>query len=301
MNRVDNYLNGTCFLADAMPVASLMVGLGITNTTVLAGGDYDYSSTQDFIDFRPGKFTLDNPVPFFNPDNALVKDLKCCYEKVIQNVKHNALVNTPTTLDALSSIYGMCGSETFLKDLICKKEIIKKRVEEMTTVYLQFYDYFYAYLKEKGYGESASWFQVFAEGKFESIRCDFSVMISDEMFKEFVIPELVQICDHMDYSMFNMCSVKHARFVDALADIRSLTGIFWNPEPYIEGIKDYLHVLQKIKKRGLCLEIVCHSVEDAVIASKELGPDGLYLFFEKKFSTCEQAQEAIDKVHSTCR
>ncbi|WP_153307502.1 hypothetical protein [Desulfospira joergensenii] len=301
VNRVNNYLNGTCFLADAIPVASLTVGLDITNTAVLAGGDYDYSSTQNFIDFKSGGFKLDNPIPLFTPNNALVKDLECCYDKVIHTVKDRAMVNTPTTLDALSSIYGMCGSKTLLTDLVCKKKLIKKRVEEMTEVYLQFYDYFYAYLKEKGYGESASWFQVFAEGKFESVRCDFSVMISEDMFKEFVIPELVQVCDHMDYSMFNMCSVKHARFVDALADIQSLTGIFWNPEPYIEGVKDYLHVLKKIKKRGLCLEVVCHSVEDAVIVARELGPDGLYVFFEKKFNTCVQAQEAIDKVYGACR
>ena len=298
---VENYLNGAWFMGDAMPVAGLMVGLDITNTAVLAGGDYDYSSTGSAIDFKPGRFNLDNPVPAFDSDHFLVRQLRRCYEHVIASVRNRACVNTPMTLDALSSIFSMCGGIPFLTDMIQKKKVIQKRTEELTDVYLRFYDYFYDFLKAEGYGESASWFQVFAEGKFESVRCDFSLMISNGMFDDFVVPELTQVCDHMDYSLFNMCSVRHARFVEPLSRIRSLNGIFWNPEPYLDGIRDYLPVLRDIKEKGMCLEIVCQSVDEAVLATQELGPDGLYLFFENRFADSGQARKAIEKVYDACR
>jgi hypothetical protein len=301
LNRIDNFLEGTCFFGDAMPLASLMVGLDITNTAVLAGGDYDYSSTGDFIDFKCGDFDLAQPIPDFTPDHPLAVALKHCYETVIPQVRDRAFVNTPMTLDALSSLYGLRGSRTFLLDLVQKKDRVRQRVREMTDASLAFYDYFYNLLVENGYGQSGSWFQVFCEGKFESVRCDFSVMLSREMFCEFVVPELTQVCDHMDHTLFNMCSVRHARFIDDLTAIPSLDGIFWNPEPYLEGIRDYLPELETIKDKGMLLEIVCHRVDDAVLAARTLGPEGLYLMFEPRFSSPDQARHAVDRVYNACR
>ena len=301
LNQIDNFLEGTCFFGDAMPMASLMVGLDITNTAVLAGGDYDYSSTGHFIDFKAGSFDLEQPVPNFTPDHPLAVSLKHCYETIIPHVRDRAFVNTPMTLDALSSLYGLRGSRTFLLDLVQNKDLVKQRVKEMTAAYLAFYDYFYDFLVQNGYGESGSWYQVLCEGKFESVRCDFSVMLSQEMFCEFVVPELIQVCDHTNHSLFNMCSVRHARFIYDLAAISSLDGIFWNPEPYLEGIRDYLPELEKIKNQGMLLEIVCHRVEDAVLAARSLGPNGLYLLFEPRFSSPDQALHAIDRVYNACR
>jgi len=75
----------------------LFHGLDITNTAVLAGGDYDYSSTGSAIDFKPGIFNLDSPVPAFDPDHFLVRQLRSCYEHVIGSVRNRACVNTPMT------------------------------------------------------------------------------------------------------------------------------------------------------------------------------------------------------------
>ena len=300
LSMVQNYLDGTCFLADAMPVASLMVGLDITNTTVLAGGDYDYSSTDDFVDFKPGTFDLNLPAPAFSPEHPLVRQLKACYETVIRHVGKRAMVNPPMSLDALSSLYGMYGSQNFLTALVTDGETIRQRVREMTRAYLDFYDHFYDILRAAGYGESASWFQVFCEGKFEGVRCDFSLMLSHEMFQEFVIPEIAQVCDHMDHTLFNMCSVRHARFIEDLSQINSLDGIFWNPEPYLNGVSDFLPELKQIKKKGMLLEIVCHRVDEAVLAVRELGPDGLYLLFEPRFESADHANRALERIYNAC-
>jgi hypothetical protein len=115
------------------------------------------------------------------------------------------------------------------------------------------------------------------------------------------VPELTQVCDHMDHTLFNMCSVRHARFIDDLTAIPSLDGIFWNPEPYLEGIRDYLPELETIKDKGMLLEIVCHRVDDAVLAARTLGPEGLYLMFEPRFSSPDQARHAVDRVYNACR
>lgn len=295
LNRIGNDLSSVFFSGDAMPAANLMVGLDITNTVTLAGGTYDYSSNGEQVYYEPGVFSLERPLRPFTPRDPLAVGLKTCYDAVIQAVGNRAFVNTPMTLDPLSSIYGMLGAD-LLKDLIKRPDLIKLRVSELTTVYLDFYDYFYDYLKAKGYGESGSWFNVFCEGKFESVRCDFTVMLSTPMFCEFAVPMLTRICGHMDRSLFNMSSVAHYRFAEALGGISRLDGFFWNYEPHIEGIKDYLPQLKRLKALKPCLELACYSVEDAELATRTLGSDGLYIFFPEVFPTVSEAESAVTRI-----
>lgn len=296
LNRIENDLSGIVFTGDAMPAANLMVGLDITNTVMLAGGDYEYSSNGGQVYYKPGSFKLDKPIRPFTPDNPLAVSLMACYDAVIHAVGNRGFVNAPMSLDPLSSLYGMLGTD-FLKALIKRPDLIKQRVSELTASYLDFYDYFYDYLKAKGYGESGSWLNVFCEEKFESVRCDFTVMLSTEMFREFAAPMLTQICGHMDRSLFNMSSVAHYRFAEALGDISGLDGFFWNYEPHIEGIKDYLPQLKRLKSLKPCLELVCYSVEDAELATRTLGSDGLYILFPEVFSSVSEAESAVLRIN----
>ncbi len=295
LNRVENSLSGIRFLGDAMPAASLMVGLDITNTVILAGGDYEYSPSGEQVYYNPGVFSLTEPVPLFRADHSLVTGLKACYDAVIPVVGNRAFVNTPMTLDPLSSLFSMMGND-LLRALIKRPELVQNRISELTTAYLDFYDYFYDYLEGLGYGESASWFNVFCEGKFESVRCDFTVMLSMPLFCEFAVPMLSRICGHMDRSLFNMSSVAHFRFSEALGGIDALDGFFWNPEPYLEGVKDYLPQLQHLKALKPCLELVCYSVEDAELATRTLGSDGLYIYFPEVFPSVSDAESAVSRI-----
>jgi hypothetical protein len=197
-------LLGTHFLAEAMPVASLMVGLDITNTATLMGCDYEYMENGEIIVFHRNKHILDAPVPAFSKEHFLVKGLHHCYQEIAKDVKNKAYVNTPMTLDALTTLSQLLGEDKLCVELYKRPQLVKKKVEQITELYLQFHDYFYNYLVELGYGESSSWFDIFAEGKFESVRCDFAVLISPVMFEQFVFPELKLVCSHMDYSLYNL-------------------------------------------------------------------------------------------------
>lgn len=42
-------------------------------------------------------------------------------------------------------------------------------------------------------------------------------------------------------------------------------------------------------------------VDDALLAARTLGPDGLYLLFESRFTSPDQARNAIDRVYNACR
>ena len=41
--------------------------------------------------------------------------------------------------------------------------------------------------------------------------------------------------------------------------------------------------------------------DDAVLAARTLGPEGLYLMFAPRFSSPDQARHAVDRVYNACR
>lgn len=295
INRISHALNQVSYYGDAIPNASLMVGLDITHNVILAGGDYDYSSNGEQIYYSQGSFELEKQIQSFDHNHILVKLLEQCYKAVVNQVGCKTFVNTPMTLDPFSSLYSLMG-ESFLKSLVKRPTAVHDRLNELTTHYLEFYDYFYAFLKNHGYGESASWLNVYCEGKFESVRCDFSVMLSQHHFESFAIPMLNRICTHMDQTLFNMSSVNHRRFSKQLSTVNALSGYFWNPEPFYSGIQDYIEDLKTLKTLKPCLEIVCYNVDDAILATQKLGSDGLYILFPIPFEKESDAIEAIAQI-----
>jgi hypothetical protein len=58
----------------------------------------------------------------------------------------------------------------------------------------------------------------------------------------------------------------------------------------------------------ICSDKICdneclrrHRVDDAVLAARHLGSDGLYLLFEPRFSSPDHARHAIDRIYDVCR
>lgn len=298
IGRIKSFLNSRIFLAEAMPAATIMVGTDVTNSAVLIGGDYDYIYEEAII--TPDENVLKNPIPSFSKEHFLVRELEKCYYAVEKEIKNKAFLNTPMTLDALTTISMILSPLKLCRMLIEDPNRIKKWTKDITEMYLEFYDYFYDILKKLGYGESSSWLQIMAEGKLEHIRCDFSVMISPAMFDEFAIPDLNTICEHMDYTMFNMDSVCMTRFIGSLRRIKRLNGINWNPEPKEASIGKWIETLRYIKDKNFCLQLQCSSVDEAVFATKELGPDGLMLVLPN-FSSIEEAETAIKRIEDVSK
>lgn len=73
IDRFRSGLDEVLWLGDSLPGASMMVGLDITHCTVLAGGDYDYSSNHQQIFWQPGAFRLDREIPSFSEDHPLAR------------------------------------------------------------------------------------------------------------------------------------------------------------------------------------------------------------------------------------
>jgi hypothetical protein len=90
------------------------------------------------------------------------------------------------------------------------------------------------------------------------------------------------------------------RFLDQLCSLPRLTGIQWNPEPPAGSPVRWLDALREIRRRGLVLHVGCDTVEEAVVLTKELGPDGLLIILPR-FASLGKAEAAIAQVEQAVR
>jgi len=291
-------MEGFEYLAEAMPSSMVSYAGNINMPSVLVGGRYDYHSAGNAW-IKPDADLWDKPVPAFNPNHPIVKSLEKCYERVFETVGDRGFVNPPIMLGPLTLLSELRTGERLCLDLYENPEKVKAWTNAVADVYLDTYDHFYRLIKERGYGDTSSWLQAMSEGRFEAMECDFGVMISPDMFKEFALPILTRFTEYFDNTLYHMDGTSQMRFLDLLSSIPKLNGIQWNPEPSAGSPVKWIDAFKEIRKRKLCLHVWCFNVDEAVEITKELGPDGLILVLVP-FNSAAEAEEAIKRIERVC-
>jgi len=151
-----------------------------------------------------------------------------------------------------------------------------------------------------GYGDTCSWLEAMAEGRMEPIECDFSVMLSPDMFAEFVLPDLRRQTEYFDYSLYHLDGACQMRFFDLLKTLPKLNGFQWNPLESNGSPVLWLDAFREIRKHNFSLYVICENVDEAVQITRELGPDGLLLQLLPWFSLEAEAEDAIRKIEKVC-
>ncbi|MDP6113009.1 MAG: hypothetical protein QF437_01005 [Planctomycetota bacterium] len=290
--QADLQLNNTIYLAEAMPAATIGFGSLLVTAAALAGANYHYVSNSAWIEEIPGLW--ERPLPQFDASHPVAGKLEKCVRKVAETVGDRGFVNPPVMLDAITNLSQFRTPEQLCLDVVERPCEVCEWCDALTSLYIECHDHFYRLVCELGYGDTSAWLCAMAEGKFEAAQCDFSVMLSPGMFDRLIMPDLRRMTDSMDFSLYHLDGVCQLRFLDSLCSLPKLNGIQWNPEPGECEAMKWLEAFREIRKRKLCLHIGC-TVEEAVMLTRELGPDGLLLVLPR-FESREDAEQAIQDI-----
>lgn len=296
--RAANLLRSTTFLAEAMPAFVLDWGNLLTTVGVLAGADYEYQGDSAWFVELPDLW--DRDLPAFSRTDPVVLAWERIYRKVADTMGTDGFPVPPIMLDGMTNLSMFRTPRQLCIDLLDSPEYVRAWSDALTTIYIACYEHFYQLLSDWGYGEGQSWLGAMAEGRVEAVQCDFAVMLSPAMFEQFVMPDLVRVTEHMDYSLYHLDGTVQMRFLDQLATLPKLNGIQWNPEPPANPPTRWLEAFHEIRKRDLILHINCATVDEAVIITREIGPDGL-LFKLPPFATRLEAENAIASIEKASR
>ncbi|NHJ22903.1 MAG: hypothetical protein EAX91_18320 [Candidatus Lokiarchaeota archaeon] len=196
-------------------------------------------------------------------------------------------------LDILSSFLGPTNIILTMKrnpEIIdtCRKIILEKL--------LKVYDDLQNRIEKKCGGCSCH-LGVWGKRRWYAIQCDFSAMLNPKWFKKFVLPDIVEQAEHMDYAIYHLDGPNALQFLDFLLNEQSITGFQWVPgirNPRM-GSRHWFPLYKKIQnaRKNLIIDSEPKNVSNLY---KNLDPKGLFVrtFYRSEYIAKQYLPEFLD-------
>lgn len=290
----------TYFAGEAFP--NMWPNLGPDIFGAILGDDIEFgentSWSKHLMDTweKAGKFE-------FDPYNYWWKKIKSMTEEIVKDSKGDYFVGITDLHAGADGLVSLRGPETLSFDLYDYPEEVKKASFELFEVFKIVLDELYKITTSKQKG-SSNWMGIWHPGKWYVTSCDFMGMISGEMYREFVEPELLAELDWLEASIFHLDGPGALRHLDELLKIPTLNGVQWVYGAGQPTAAYWIPVLKKIQNAGKLIHIRAVPADlDTLL--EELKPEGLMLqivpddnYGAGVFSE-EEAKNIVKKVEGT--
>ena len=212
----------------------------------------------------------------FNPDNIWWKRSLKLVEASCRLLHKDHLVWLPDFGDAMTCFSLLRGPEKLVFDLIDNKKVMQKALSDFIVAWKQYHNACWEIFRQY-YPGDCSWL-AWAPGKTYAVQSDFSTLLSPEMFKDYVVPELEGLSDYLEYMIFHLDGPDEVKFLDMLLDLPFVKAIQWVPGAGNPTASHWLDMLKKIQARQKSLYLLSESAEETKFLKKELSPRGLWIY-----------------------
>ena len=215
------------------------------------------------------------------------------YVKELVNLSNNQyLITMPSNNGVLDGLAILRGTDSLLMDLLEEPEFVKEAVRNLCEVQKKTFPGFFEAIRENNDGGSShSWMYVWCPKRVLQLQCDFSVMISPEAYKEFVLPELEAAAEWTDYAVYHLDGQEQIRHLDYILSVDAINMIQWTAVAGQPPASEFIPVFQKMQKHGKGLVLMLQPWEVEKVVT-ELSSEGLHLVVDG-VKTEEEAAELL--------
>lgn len=275
VDETEHFLAGRMFGGVAYPVLEPCIGPGSLN--LILGTEPVFS--EDTVWYQPciTDPDKDEPIRLTRPNRWLDMHM-AIIEEGLRRSQGRWLVSMPDLIEHVDALAAMRGGEGLLMDLIERPDWVQKRLVELNEAFFEVFDLMFDKIKFDG-GNAFPVFHIWGPGKTCKVQCDFSCMISPEMFGRFVTPHLTQQCDWLDYSMYHLDGTTAMQHLPALLSIESLDAIEWTPQSGLPGggSPQWYDLYRTIKRAGKCVQAMDVKPDEVIPLIDAVGPEALYI------------------------
>jgi len=288
-------MKNTFFGGEALP--QIFLNFGTSGHAVYYGARYQY--TLETIWYFPIINDWEEDPLFFNKDNEFLRKQFDIATFLSNQGKGKFFVSMPDNCGTLDALAHLRGTDNLLIDMILNKEQLKKAIHLVNKGWENISERFFKITSKCNHGGSSNgWMNTWAPGRHAQMQCDLSVMISPEQFKEFVIPELEEQMEWIEYPVYHLDGKEQINHLDSLLGLKKLKMIQWTNVEGQEPPVTFLPALERIQNAGKAL-IVFTPIEDVPKLLAELSSKGLYLITTA--SSQNEAEELIKYVDDHTR
>lgn len=237
--------------------------------------------------------TEDFPELFFNKEGVYYQKLSELMKAMLENGKGRYITGIPDIHPGADCLVSMRGPQQLCIDTLENPEFIVEQSQKLFKGFKEVCEDFYEMTKGYQVG-STNWMEVWHPEKWYVASCDFSCMISQNMFEELIVPELLDEIDYLDASIYHLDGPDALKHLDRLLQIEKLKGIQWVYGAGAPTASHWLDIIAKIQKAG---KTVCMYAEpeELEFMLQNVKPEGV--IFNVTASSRKQAEELEKMVH----
>jgi hypothetical protein len=230
----------------------------------------------------------------FNPNNKYWQFTLKLGREQLRLGKGKFQIQYPDLIEGLDTLAGMRHNDRLLVDLIDRPEWVKSALKQITQLYFQYYDPLYDLFKDERGGSN---FWCWAPGRVAKLQCDFSAMISAPMYREFMLPVLLEMTQKLDYTLYHWDGPGALQHHDALLSVPRLNMLQWTPGDGQEPVnnKRWWPLYHKTTEAGKGVYIGGLTPEDIPVFKKEFGQRFKLFMVEMRVDTPAIAERVLQQ------
>jgi len=298
LDAYERHMETYRFHADAMPQWWPKFGAG----TAAAFLGSELVVRPETIWFEPGEDTAiaDHNLTF---DTDNVWWLRICelIEAAVKRWTGEVAVGYTDIGGGLDILASLRSTNRLLYETVDAPVEIDRLAADITQHWLRCFDELHEMTDATGRGHTAPCGGLWSPKRAYTLQCDFSYMISPDMFSRWVLPDLSACCDHLDHSFYHLDGPGELAHLDLLCGMENLGGIQWIPGAGQRATADWPEVLGRIRAAGkLCQAFV--TPEGALKVVREHGGKGFMLGVAVGDDwTDEQVKDFLNQLHRADR
>ena len=281
VQRCESGFAATHYAAEAFPCMTLLIGYAFLGTPA--------TFTPRTIWLHP---VIEDPwrdLPVFDMANPGWQRMAAVVRTLVEAGRDRWVTTFPTVPTPTDLLSGLRGNQRLCVDMLDRPEWVTLALDYLTGIWTRAYGELGVMLETRERGSSA-WLPLWSPGRSITLQCDFSCMISAEMFRRFVVPEQQALARWLDNCIYHLDGPGAIHHLDALLEVPEIKGIQWVPGAGQPPPLDWLPLLRRIQSAGKLLHISI-AAADVERALEELRPEGLLIA-----TGCASVQEADDLV-----
>lgn len=280
----------TYFAGEAVPAMDISLGAA-GHAGFFKGADYRF---EDSLWFFP---SLEDPDELeFDENSFLYQKMLEMARAFAQDSRGDYMINLPPFNGNADALSHLMGPEMLLPAMIEEPESVTRAMNKMQAALEKALRAVHEITAPVNDGGSlVGWLNTWGPGFHGQMQCDLSVMISNPLFRQFIVPELTAQCRMYDQPLYHFDGIEQIRHLDDLLAIPNLKAIQWTQVAGQPPCTAYLPELKKIQAAGKNLVIISDARQIPELL-KYLSPKGLFFV-----SFANSPQEADDLIRTLSR
>ncbi|MCK9412646.1 MAG: hypothetical protein M0Q53_10115 [Prolixibacteraceae bacterium] len=229
-----------------------------------------------------------------DPNSFIEKKTYELAEYYVTNSKGRYFVSMPDNCGNLDALAHIRRSEQLLLDMLLDPDEVNAALKKVNIAWERITRKSFDIIKLNNEGGGCNgWLDVWAPGLLAEMQADISVMISEEMYSQFVVPELISQSEVLQYPLYHLDGQEQAKFIDQICSVKKLRMIQWTNVDGQPSPVEFIPEMRRIQQHDKCVLAKVRTVKEAETLLKELSSKGLYVLIDSMLNSEQEVKDVI--------